>query len=99
MLVMRPDFGHVPVSAVPSSIAAAMVIAEPVLYEIVYNLRLCPPFAGKCQQRVITMRSRRGTRGRGWERTLASDTGILQRARMELAYFSGYARLKQRHAG
>lgn len=45
------------------------------------------------------MRSRRGTRGRGWERTLASDTGILQRARMELAYFSGYARLKQRQTG
>ena len=30
---------------------------------------------------------------------MASDTGILQRARMELAYFSGYARLKQRHTG
>lgn len=28
-----------------------------------------------------------------------SDIGILQRARMELAYFSGYARLKQRHTG
>ena len=45
------------------------------------------------------MRSRRSTRGRGWGRTLASDTGILQRARMELAYFSGYARLKQRQTG
>ena len=31
--------------------------------------------------------------------TLASDIGILQRARMELAYFSGYARLKQRRTG
>jgi peptidoglycan/xylan/chitin deacetylase (PgdA/CDA1 family) len=30
---------------------------------------------------------------------LASDIGILQRARMELAYFSGYARLKQRQTG
>jgi len=29
--VMRPDFDHVLVSAVPLSIAAAMVIAEPVL--------------------------------------------------------------------
>ena len=31
--------------------------------------------------------------------TLVSDIGILQRARMELAYFSGYFRLKQRQAG
>ena len=31
--------------------------------------------------------------------TLASDIGILQRAGMELAYFSGYARLKQRASG
>ena len=31
--------------------------------------------------------------------TLASDIGILQRARMELAYFSGYFRLKQRQTG
>ena len=31
--------------------------------------------------------------------TLASDIRILQRARMELAYFSGYARLKQRQTG
>jgi peptidoglycan/xylan/chitin deacetylase (PgdA/CDA1 family) len=30
---------------------------------------------------------------------LALDIGILQRARMELAYFSGYARLKQRQTG
>ena len=30
---------------------------------------------------------------------MASDIGILKRARMELAYFSGYARLKQRQAG
>lgn len=30
---------------------------------------------------------------------MASDIGILQRARMELAYFSGYARLKQRQTG
>ena len=31
--------------------------------------------------------------------TLASDNGILKRARMELAYFSGYARLTQRQTG
>ena len=31
--------------------------------------------------------------------TLASDVRFLQRARMELAYFSGYARLKQRAFG
>ncbi len=31
--------------------------------------------------------------------TLASDINILQRARMELAWFSGYARLKQRQTG
>jgi peptidoglycan/xylan/chitin deacetylase (PgdA/CDA1 family) len=31
--------------------------------------------------------------------TLAADIGILQRAGMELAYFSGYFRLKQRQAG
>jgi peptidoglycan/xylan/chitin deacetylase (PgdA/CDA1 family) len=30
---------------------------------------------------------------------LASEIGILQRARMELAYFSGYFRLKQRQTG
>jgi peptidoglycan/xylan/chitin deacetylase (PgdA/CDA1 family) len=45
------------------------------------------------------MRSRRDSRGRGRGLTLASDTGILQRARMELAYFSGYARWKQRQTG
>ena len=31
--------------------------------------------------------------------TLASDNRFLQRAQMELAYFSGFARLKQRRAG
>ena len=31
--------------------------------------------------------------------TLPSDIGILQRARMELAYFSGYCGLKQRRTG
>jgi peptidoglycan/xylan/chitin deacetylase (PgdA/CDA1 family) len=31
--------------------------------------------------------------------TLASDVGFLKRARMELAYFSGYARLKARASG
>lgn len=45
------------------------------------------------------MRARRGARGRGWGLTVGPDTGFLQRARMELAYFSGYARLKQRQTG
>ena len=45
------------------------------------------------------MPARRATRGRSWGQILGSDTGILQRARMELAYFSGYARLKQRQTG
>src|SRR5258708_39258657 len=31
--------------------------------------------------------------------TLASDNRFLQRAQMELAYFSGFARLKQRRTG
>src|SRR5882724_6001643 len=99
MPAMRLAFDHPSASAVRSSIAAAMVIAEPVLYEIVYNFRLWPTFAGKCQQRVITIRSRRGRRGRKWGRSLASDIGILRRAGIELAYFSGYFRLKQRETG
>jgi len=33
------------------------------------------------------------------DETLAPEIGILQRARMELAYFSGYFRLKQRQTG
>jgi peptidoglycan/xylan/chitin deacetylase (PgdA/CDA1 family) len=45
------------------------------------------------------MRSRRGARGRIGDGTLASDVRFLKRARMELAYFSGYARLKQRASG
>src|SRR5258708_28645725 len=98
MLAMWPDFVHALVSAVPSSIAAAMVIAEPVLYEIVYNLRLCLTFAGKCQQRVITMRARRGTRGRGLGRTLGSDTGLLQRGPIAAAYLRRYAPLKPLHS-
>src|SRR2546423_4777182 len=53
MSAMRLAFDHPSASAVRSSIAAAMVIAEPVLYEIVYNFWLWPTFAGKCQQRVI----------------------------------------------
>jgi hypothetical protein len=53
MVAMRLAFDHASASAVRSSIAAAMVIAESVLYEIVYNFRLGPTFAGKCQQRVI----------------------------------------------
>src|SRR5438552_4720434 len=64
---MRLAFDHAFESAVRSSIAAAMVIAEPVLYEIVYNFRLWPNFAGKCQQRVIQS-GRGGQRDRmlGW---------------------------------
>ena len=45
------------------------------------------------------MRPRRGSAAVVGGGTLASDIGILQRARMELAYFSGYARLKQRQTG
>ena len=45
------------------------------------------------------MRPRRGARGRFGGGTLASDNRFLQRARMELACFSGYARLKQRKTG
>jgi peptidoglycan/xylan/chitin deacetylase (PgdA/CDA1 family) len=41
----------------------------------------------------------RGPRDGSWGGILASDIGILQRARIELAYFSGYARLKQRRSG
>src|SRR3954451_13670734 len=63
MLAMRLGFAEVPACAVGFSITAAMVIAEPTS-EIVYNFRLWPTFAGKCQQRVITMPPRRGTRGR-----------------------------------
>ena len=40
-----------------------------------------------------------GSAAGSWGRTLVSDIGILQRARMELAYFSGYFRLKQRQTG
>src|SRR5688572_1049919 len=95
---MRLAFDHAFESAVRSSIAAAMVIAEPVLYEIVYNFRLWPTFAGKCQQRVI--QSGRGGAARPYAGgTLTSDLGILRRAGMELAYFSGYFRLKQRETG
>src|SRR5206468_10368453 len=99
MPAMRLAFDHVPASAVRSSIAAAMVIAEPVLYEIVYNFRLWPTFAGKCQQRVI-QRCAAGQRDCMVEGgTLTSDLGILRRAWMELGYFSGYFRLKQRETG
>src|SRR5215203_5834804 len=99
MPAIRFALDHAFDSAVRSSIAAAMVIAEPVLYEIVYNFRLWPTFAGKCQQRVI--QSGRGGTARpyGGDGTLTSDLGILRRAWMEFGYFSGYFRLKQREAG
>jgi len=46
------------------------------------------------------MRSRRGARAAVFgDGTLVSDFRFLKRARMELAYFSGYARLKQRQTG
>ena len=45
------------------------------------------------------MRSRWGSATVVGGGTLASDIGILRRARMELAYFSGYFRLKQRQTG
>src|SRR6185369_14078414 len=100
MAAMRLAFDHAFESAVRSSIAAAMVIAEPVLYEIVYNFRLWPTFAAKCQPRVIQS-GRGGGSATVWLRggTLASDIGILRRARMELGYFSGYFRRKQRKTG
>jgi hypothetical protein len=46
MLAMRPEFDHPSRSAVRSSIAAAMVIAKPVLYEIVYNFGVGRPSQG-----------------------------------------------------
>src|SRR5262245_12016953 len=64
---MRLGFDHVFGCAVRLSIAAAMVIAKPVKKGIVYNFRLWPTFAGKCQQRVITMRPPRGA---FWDREL-----------------------------
>src|SRR5258705_4230949 len=95
MPAMRLAFDHPSASAVRSSIAAAMVIAEPVLYEIVYNFRLWPTFAGKCQQRVITIRPRRGRRGRKWGQSLASDIGILRRAGGGVSSFTRDFRLQQ----
>src|SRR4029078_8946698 len=53
MPAMRFAFDHGYASAGRSSIAAAMVIAEPLLYEFVYNFQLWRTFAGNCQQRVI----------------------------------------------
>src|SRR3954471_10423353 len=97
-LAIRLGFDRASAFAVRSSIAAAMVIAEPTS-EIVYNFRLWRTFAGKCQQRVITMRPRRGRRAVFGGGTLTSGIGFLQRSQMELAYFSFYARLKQRWAG
>src|SRR3954469_11285392 len=99
MPAIRFAFGHAFDSAVRSSIAAAMVIAELVLYEIVYNFQLWPTFAGKCQQRVIQSVPDGAARPCGGGGTLTSDLGILRRAWMELGYFSGYFRLKQRATG
>src|SRR4029078_6881783 len=53
MPAMRFALDHASASAVRSSIAAAMVIAEPVLYEFVYNFQLWRTFGGNCHQRVI----------------------------------------------
>jgi peptidoglycan/xylan/chitin deacetylase (PgdA/CDA1 family) len=76
-----------------------MVIAEPVLYELF-------TIAAFADLRRETSTKSNGGSGRAWDRaaavggeTLVSEIGILQRARMELAYFSGYFRLKQRQTG
>src|SRR5512141_3415580 len=70
MPAMRLAFDHAFESAVRSSIAAAMVIAEPVLYEIVYNFWLWPTFAGKCQQRVIQFGRSGGSATVWWGRNV-----------------------------
>ena len=99
MPAMRPGFDRAAASAVRLSIAAAMVIVKACLKGIIYNIRLRPTFAKKCQQRVMTMRARRGWDRRMRGETLASDIGFVTRARLEFAYFSGYALIMQRAAG
>jgi peptidoglycan/xylan/chitin deacetylase (PgdA/CDA1 family) len=62
-------------------------------------LWLSPTFAGKRQQRVRVAGRAGAARPQLGAKPLVSEIGILQRARMELAYFSGYFRLKQRQTG
>src|SRR2546423_4580785 len=99
MSAMRLAFDHPSASAVRSSIAAAMVIAEPVLYEIVYNFRLWPTFAGKCQQRVIQSGRGGGSaavgQGRGGLRPVSEFCG---EPRLSSANLGGYFSRKQRGA-
>ena len=76
-----------------------MVIAEPVLYEMFTIFGF-----GADLRREMSTKSNGNPAAWGSAAvvgggTLVSDIGILQRARMELAYFSGYFRLKQRQTG
>src|SRR2546423_1705128 len=105
MPAMQLAFDHAFESVVRSSIAAAMVIAEPVLYEIVYNFRLWPTFAGKCQQRVIQSGRGRGQRDRmlGWNVDFGSrnSTSGLDGARLFQRLFQAEAagdRRRRRHS-
>jgi hypothetical protein len=61
---MRLVCDRVGASAVRPSIAAAMVIVEPVFKGIIYGFRLESTFAKKCQQRVMTMPLPIGGKGR-----------------------------------
>src|SRR6185437_8888158 len=64
------------------------------------QVRLRPTFAKKCQQRVMTMRSARaGDSAHREAGALPADIGFVTRARLQLAYFSGYALIRQRDAG
>ena len=66
----------------------------------IYSFPLRPTFAKKCQQRVMTRVGRSaGIRRIEGLRRLPSDIGFVTRARLQLAYFSGYALIMQRRAG
>src|ERR1700686_107338 len=98
MPAMRLAFDHIVASAVRPSIAAAMVIAASVTgnclqFSALADLRR--EMSTKSNNNAATA----GTRGHIGGGMLASDNRLLQRARMELAYFSGFARLKQRRTG
>jgi peptidoglycan/xylan/chitin deacetylase (PgdA/CDA1 family) len=58
-----------------------------------------PTFANKRQQRVMTLRARRAGFGAWKGPNLPPEIGFLSRARLELAYFSGYARISRRRCG
>jgi hypothetical protein len=68
-----------------------MVIVKPVGSGKIYTFRCQPTFAKKCQQRVMTIRIGRlrsaGVRGE----SLPSDNHLLNRLKLELAYFGGKA--------